>query len=461
MKFINKTGNTILVEDINLSIPYYEDQKEQHIYLDLVKKSMCFRNLILYKNIEITSEENTVFGKNLIRLNNMLDLKNKKEETFSKESSDIEVKITGHFFEAGGYAKVNRNLALGLNNLGVKVKINPVNSNANNISEKEIKELSKVRNNISKNAICIDSIIPSFSEFSSGRYKILYTTLESCTIPKQFLDTLSNYNEIWVTSDFCKEVMEKHGIKQRIEVVQNSINIENYTNCKDKYVFNPSLKKYVFGSLFGWSYRKGYDALLRSYLQEFNGNDDVSLLIVSRFQNRSDRNDIIKSTISDFIKKYGGKNPPHIARCSKVISEEELPKIYRAMNCFCLPTRGEGFLLPAAEASLCDVPVICTNYSGQTMFLKKDNSYLVDIDNLIKMEDGKMQVHYWDGQMFPDLTSDDFTDRLRKTMRHVFNNKEEAFNKNTLLKRYISENYNINSISKRVYNRLCEIKGKL
>jgi glycosyltransferase involved in cell wall biosynthesis len=463
MKFVNKTKNTIFLEDVNLNIPYLENNKEQEIDIDIAKKSICFRNLVIYKNIQITEVGDSIFEKSLLKLNKIMEEKMpiKSKTNNIPETNDLEVKITGHFYDAGGYSKVNRNMAIGLSNLGARVSIEPVSNSINDLSQEELNQLLKFKRGISKNAISIDSVIPSFSDFSSGKYKILYTTLESTTIPNQFLQTLNNYHEIWVTSDFCKKVLLEHGITKRIEVMPNSFDINLYTQNKEKHEFNPPLKKYVFGSLFGWSYRKGYDALIKSYLKEFNGDDDVSLLIVSRFQSRSDRSNIIKEEINDLIKKHGGSNPAHIARCSKVIPEKELPKIYKSMDCFVLPSRGEGFGMIYAEASLCSVPVISTNWGGQTMFLNTGNSYLVDIDKLEKIETGQMKVHYWDGQIFPKLTSNEFVSDLGKTMRHVYLNKEEALNKNIQLKSFISENYNIDVISKKINNRLLEIKGSL
>ena len=34
----------------------------------------------------------------------------------------------------------------------------------------------------------------------------------------------------------------------------------------DKYDFGSNLNSFIFVSVFGWSYRKGYDVLLKSYL---------------------------------------------------------------------------------------------------------------------------------------------------------------------------------------------------
>ncbi|HUS49493.1 MAG TPA: hypothetical protein VMZ91_04975, partial [Candidatus Paceibacterota bacterium] len=103
----------------------------------------------------------------------------------------MEVKIKGHFYENGGYSKVNRNLALGLRELGVDVKIEPTNKVKNNFD----KELDLLNKRASRDAICIDSIVPTLGLESFGKYRILYTTIETNTLDISFINFTNNYNE--------------------------------------------------------------------------------------------------------------------------------------------------------------------------------------------------------------------------------------------------------------------------
>lgn len=113
------------------------------------------------------------------------------------------------------------------------------------------------------------------------------------------------------------------------------------------------------------------------------------------------------------------------------------------------------------EASLCGLPIIATNHSGHTMFLNKENSYLVDIDKLEKVREGIMHVHYWDNQLFPALRSPDFINRLRYNMRKVFENEKEANKKNFLLQKELRTNYSFDAASDRYVKRIKEIWSKI
>ena len=67
MEFINQTGNTLYLTDLNRDIPYLEDKKPQYIDLDDVKKSNSFRKMVYINLFLITKHDNSIFERNLVR----------------------------------------------------------------------------------------------------------------------------------------------------------------------------------------------------------------------------------------------------------------------------------------------------------------------------------------------------------------------------------------------------------
>ena len=64
----------------------------------------------------------------------------------------------------------------------------------------------------------------------------------------------------------------------------------------------------------------------------------------------------------------------------ELVQGEDMPRaalrnLYAAADAFVLPTRGEGWGLPIAEAMAMALPVIATNWSGPTALLSTHNSY--------------------------------------------------------------------------------------
>lgn len=464
MKIINLSKNTIYIEDIDKHIPY--DNKEIIFTDNELKKSRCLRNFIISEHCKVITYENTQIQNSILFLKNKRKIeapKEEKPEQIIEENlevnKDLEVKIHGIFYDASGYAKVNRNLALELNNLGIKVKVDPKNS-VNQLKESELAPIVKLTNtSISKKHILIDSIIPTFAEASSGKYKILYTTIESYSIPDQFLESCALYNEIWLTSEWSASILRKYMPAKIINVVVPGINENLYSNTGTKMDFGSQVNKFIFLSVFSWSYRKGYDVLLNAYMDEFSSKDDVSLIIMSRYQSGRSRyeKNKIKEDIDKIMLSYPNKDLPQVVRLGKVLDETDMPKLYRACHAYVSLTRGEGIGLTPLEASMCGLPVIMTNCSGQQEYLRQNNSYCLEIDKIEKIKQGEMHIHYWDNQEFPYLKTKEFHNRARKALRELYNNYIEAKEKNKKLQELIMNRFTWKNTAKTALTRLQEI----
>ena len=443
MHFINTTKNSINLSDIGMVIPFFEDFQEQYIDSNKINRSPMFQKLCVNKDFLIKKIEDSRIEQNLLAF--------QKKEIKFPEISPVKVNFKGHFSGNAGFSKANRNLLYALTKLGIKVDIDPM-SEILGLSAAETAYLQKFRNIPDPDSIFIHSTIPSFYVKNDAKYSILYTTIESSSVPNQFIEACSHYDEIWVTSDFCKSILQPL-IDKEILVMPCSINVDLYNEKGKKHSFTPPLKKFKFINVATWDYRKGYDALLKAYLLEFSKDEDVSLLFITPYTYKNNKViDKVGKDIKEYIEKYNPNNP-HIARCGYPIIENDLPKVYRACDAFVLPSRGEGFGLPYLEASMCGLPVIATNYSGHSMFLNENNSFLVNIDKLNKSE-GNTQVHYWNNQLFPQLTSDDFITSLRKEMRYVFDNKDVAKYRNNQLQDDILKRYSQNMIGELIKKRL-------
>ncbi len=455
----NNSKNTLHLEDIDEFIPY-EDGKHVHVDPDMLKKSRSLRNAIINGIIDIVEyDPNERIESSLVYLlNKMRSTKSEKIDTSTPEinqpenilppETDIngdgaEIKIHGLFYDSSGYAKVNRNLALQLQSLGFNVKIEAKRSQ-NQLNESELKPFIEMeQKKVSRNHILIDSIIPSFSEIGTGKYRVLYTTIESYTLQDQFISACENYNEIWLTSEWSASILRKYMPDKPIYTVVTGTDPDLYTEEGDRFDFKPNVKDFLFISVFGWNYRKGPDVLCRAYFDEFSNDDNVSLLIMSRYQSGKTRyhREKIKEEIDKYMYEFPNKDMPHVVRFSQMIPERDMPKLYRAGHAFILTTRGEGGGLPPLEASMCGLPVIMTNCSGQQGYLRSDNSYMIDIDRLAPIQPGQMHLHYWDGHEFPALTSDDVHKQVRKSMRDVYENYENAVKRNKRMQNLIRKQF--------------------
>lgn len=155
---------------------------------------------------------------------------------------------------------------------------------------------------------------------------------------------------------------------------------------------------------------------MQAYFEEFSYDDPVELFVkTSAFHTSSDFEDKIKNFTSGL---NNTKKPlARHAVLGKHLSLGQLPRLYRAVDAFVLPSRGEGWGRPHVEAMAMGLPVIATNWSGSTEFMSENCSLPLRIDGLSKIYEGGPQGHYW---------AEPSVAHLRSLMRWVVENHEEA-----------------------------------
>lgn len=238
---------------------------------------------------------------------------------------------------------------------------------------------------------------------------------------------------VWVPTDFHVSTFVQSGVdpSKVVKIVQ-PIDVKFFDPLKyepldliskGKLVFgtrklDTSAKEFVFLSVFKWEYRKGWDILLKAYLEEFSNADGVALYLLTNAYH-SDKNfgsKIVKFVRnSDIAKPVEGWAPIYVI--DSHIAQLDLPRVYKAADAFVLASRGEGWGRPLVEAMAMSLPVIATNWSGPTEYLTEENSYPLQIDRLSEVMEGPFKGHLW---AEPSL------EKLKTLMRQVTSNVDGA-----------------------------------
>lgn len=179
-----------------------------------------------------------------------------------------------------------------------------------------------------------------------------------------------------------------------------------------------SSKEFVFLSVFKWEYRKGWDVLLKAYLEEFSNADRVALYLLTNpyHSDRDFGNKIVNFVEGSNIEKpVDGWAPIYVIDTH--VPQIDLPQMYKAADAFVLPSRGEGWGRPLVEAMAMSLPVIATNWSGPIEYLTEENSYPLPVDRMSEVTEGPFEGHFW---------AEPSVDKLRALMRQVMSNAEEA-----------------------------------
>jgi glycosyltransferase involved in cell wall biosynthesis len=230
-----------------------------------------------------------------------------------------------------------------------------------------------------------------------------------------------------VPSEFNRKTFIDAGVEeQKIAVIPGCLNTRPFLKVKPRPA-NHSLSSsdpFRFISIFDWTLHKGWDVLLKAFLDAFPNRKDV-ILTLKVWSTMGYSLDTIKQQAENFILQNTShtslKDIP-VEWVEETFSQDELLHFYTEADAFVLPSRGEGWGRPYMEAMACGLPVIGTGWSGNTAFMKEDNSYLIDYQIQPVSEIGWREIPTYRGHQWaqPDTT------HLIQILQDVVKNRENA-----------------------------------
>jgi len=282
-----------------------------------------------------------------------------------------------------------------------------------------------------------------------GKKRIGYTMWETTRVPVGWEEGLNQLDEVWTMSEWGKAVMEQSGVKAPIYVVPGGV-------APDFNPFAPPIEElkairndnFVFLSAFRWEYRKSPDLLIKAFHKAFPNNERVKLLLLAY-------NPFMGVSIDDwpmyqFKLLYDiGVKDDRIHFLPPIPNWEFMPRLYTSAHAFVLPSKGEGFGLPLIEAMACGLPTIGTEFSGNTAFMNRNNSWLVEVDH---MEDANMPPF-----IFPREGSKwavPSENSLVEAMRSVYDNQKEAARIGLLVSEEMHEKFSWKNAAKIAWGRV-------
>lgn len=370
----------------------------------------------------------------------------------------MECKWIGTFGDPTGYSKLNREIVKRLISLDVRVGL-------------KICDIERIQKNNLADGLCDLIALSTDRAFSFNVYSKIYTdhlkldkskknVLFGMNESKDLLDhdieRTKEFDEVWVPSNFSVTAYQQSGI-ENIRKIPLGVDESLY---KSESQLEPMGKPFMFLSVFSWSFRKGYDVLLRSYYERFSDRDNVLLTIVSRVlgvQSKGGTDQII-SDINSIKKEFGNKSLPKIRLITHPLTETQLINLYNQSDCFVLPTRGEGFCLPLLEAGFCKLPIISTNYSGHLEFLDKNNSTLLDIDDFSTVGDDQFFISKsYNTLEFPTL-GESFISEFGNEMFSIYKGKDKYVDKSDILYNEIHNSFTWDNTASLVKDRLFSLE---
>jgi tetratricopeptide (TPR) repeat protein len=320
----------------------------------------------------------------------LLDIINLVDNNENIEEDKININYEGDFALNDDIKNFNTNFIYTLlrdSKFNVSVSEKSKINNKTDMSIKEIfnKELEKTDINISflsKNTFFIPK---------QGHW-ININSWEFGNIPKSWLESINDYlDEVWVISSYHKKSYIKSGIEEQ------KIKILNYGT--DPLIFNPNVDKtdvktskktkFLYKGDLDW--KSGFDILLKSYIDEFTNDEDVSLIIIVDSKN-------INKNQANKVKNYlNDKDNPEIIIYDNLPDSNELAKIYKSIDFIISPYRTETLCVNIVDSMACGTPVIVNEQGASIDYCNNENSILIkseQVSNYLKKIDEIETVDY-------------------------------------------------------------------
>ncbi len=268
-----------------------------------------------------------------------------------------------------------------------------------------------------------------------GCYNIALPAHEWSEYPKDWIQLLNNFDEVWTTTDHVLEVLTRGGITTPIFRLPPALDSENIPE-KQNWNLSEKPKFFFVGEP---HFRKGHHLLIQGFMKAFPEKGEALLTIKTSpsCEWESPRNDII------LIKEKWPRE--------KLLSE------YANHDCFVSASLAEGLGLPIAEAITAKLPV-CTNYwGGHTSLLRRGNFTEINHEEIIQPYTSD-PAFYAENQKCAYSSPSEVAKALMNFLKTSSTQREQMVDKAKLdfLKNYGSE-----STSIKIKQRLEEINSLL
>ncbi len=331
------------------------------------------------------------------------------------------VKYSGPFSESSGYAQANRNIIQSLYDVGVDI-VTELQVYAHNPTDYGSQyELAKSLLNAHSNyPIKVLHITPNVyaKHKEVGKYHIGHLFWETTGMAKDWQWYLHEVREIWTGCEYNVKCFRDSGFTGPIFTFPQPTN----TDRQEEPLPIENARGFVFYSIFQWIERKDPRSLLTAYWREFEHEQNVTLVIKTYGLGFNDnQKQKIYDDIALWKKELGLASYPNTLIIDYLLSDKDIHRLHESGDCFVSAHRGEGWGCPQAEALCHGKPVISTNLGGVHEWISDEAMCKVGY-SMTNVQGMKWAEQYTKDQKWGQVDVSD----LRRTMRKIFDNREEA-----------------------------------
>lgn len=222
---------------------------------------------------------------------------------------------------------------------------------------------------------------------------------EESRVPDAMVNHLNMHTDaVLVSSRFVRSALRHSGYKHPIFIVPLGL-----ANSIQSTPFPEALSTPQPASPFRFIHvssafeRKGVDVLLQAFFERFTASDNVELLIKTFPNPHHD----VEAQVREWSARY--PQGPQVLVDLRSLDDGQMLALYNSAHAMVLPSRGEGFGLPAAEALALGIPLITTGFGGQADFAAHSSAYVVPYTLTPSRSHVRSDGSYWAEPSCKDL----------------------------------------------------------
>lgn len=318
--------------------------------------------------------------------------------------------VTGHLLGSYSLAIINRMMARALETAHpgqvryLPVETTPIDHTESVPTDEKplMIELSARRPLNGRDEIVISHHYPILVPEGHYRLSLALFPWEESHVPRETIKLFSeNFDAIISPARSVTNALIDSGLSIPVATIGQPVNVDRYAVLAASRSRRRGRTTFLHVS--SSFRRKGIDVLLAAWARAFTAKDDVRL-VIKTFPNP--HNDVEQQVAALHA------SHPNLARIDIVnrdVEAEDMPQFYADADVMVLPTRGEGYNLPALEAMAAGLPLIVTGHGGHRDFCSAQEARLLQY-RFAKSESHVGGPH----SMWVEPDVDDLVDALRE-----------------------------------------------
>lgn len=271
----------------------------------------------------------------------------------------MKVLYIGNYNDGTGWGNAAKANILSLSMIdGVKVYPKSITFNGSYETKNEAMLLLEAKNGKLDGTpdVCIQHTLPNLYSYDSRYKNIGVFYFEANSVPIEWIAQLNMMDELWVATEKNKKDAFSSGVTTPIKVVPIPLDADKILYLSEMGgKIDRMVDRFNFGFVGEFVERKNLKALLMAFHAEFDPSEPVNLFVKT------------SGVDMDTLKQYANQIKAGLKIRNRYIEEifvsgmmeeKDYYSVLSQCSCLVVPSRAEGWCIPAWEAMALNIPVI-------------------------------------------------------------------------------------------------------